>query len=138
MNKIIEINDDNIIILEKFIEDNIFPITFRYFSKRSIDCVKNHLITLIFQYNNIPIGYAHIDFDGNKYWFGICILENYQSKGYGKMMMNYLFNHEKIKNIEDIYLTVDKINQKAIELYKKYNFVIIEEFEYYFLMKKII
>ena len=75
----------------------------------------------------MPVGYAHIDYDDNKYWFGVCILENYQGKGYGKKIMEYIFNDERIKNIDNIYLTVDKINYIAISLYKKYNFYIIEE-----------
>ena len=136
MQKIIEINNDNIYILQKFI-DNDLPNTFRYFNKRDITCVKNHVLTIILLLDEIPIGYAHIDFDENKYWFGICILENYHSMGYGKNMMEYLFNHDKIKkNINVFHLTVDKSNIKAIELYKKFNFNIIKEYEYFFLMIK--
>jgi ribosomal protein S18 acetylase RimI-like enzyme len=48
--------------------------------------------------------------------------------------MEYIFNHEKITNIDNIYLTVDKINDIAINLYKKYNFYIIEEKDSYFKM----
>ena len=84
--------------------------------------------------SNLPIGYAHIDFDDNKNWFGICILENYQGKGYGKKIMEYIFNHEKINNLNEIYLTVDKINIVAINLYLKFNFIIIDEKETYFMM----
>jgi ribosomal protein S18 acetylase RimI-like enzyme len=84
---------------------------------------------------SIPIGYAHIDFDDNKYWFGICILENYQNKGYGKEIMTYIFNQEKIKQLDQIYLTVDKINAAAIHLYKKFNFDVIHETDTYFMMR---
>jgi ribosomal protein S18 acetylase RimI-like enzyme len=105
------------------------------FIKRDINCVKNHLITVILLYNDITIGYAHIDHE-DKYWFGICILNEYQGKGFGKLLMEYLFEHEKIKQISNIYLTVDKINEPAIKLYKKYNFNIIEEHETYYLMVK--
>ncbi len=133
MNNIIEITENNNYLLNEFLNNNI-PGTFRYFNKRSINVISNHLITLILIDDNLPVGYAHIDYDDNKYWFGICILENYQGKGYGKKLMEYIFNHEKIINIDNIYLTVDKINDIAINLYKKYNFYIIEEKDSYFKM----
>ena len=49
-------------------------------------------------------------------------------------MMEYIFNHEKIKNIDKIYLTVDKINTIAIKLYTKLNFYNIDEKDSYFTM----
>lgn len=130
-----EINEKNIYLLQNFI-NNKLPLTFRYFIKRDINCIKNHLLTVILTYNNLSIGYAHIDYDDNKYWFGICILSDYQSKGFGKLLMEYIFNHNIIKNINETFLTVDKINEKAIKLYQNYNFNIIEEYETYFLMCK--
>ena len=133
MNNIIEITENNNYLLNEFLNNSI-PGTFRYFNKRSVNVISNHLITLILIDNNLPVGYAHIDYDDNKYWFGICILENYQGKGYGKKLMEHIFNHEKITNIDKIYLTVDKINDIAISLYKKYNFYIVEERDSYFMM----
>ena len=55
-------------------------------------------------------------------------------KGYGKKIMEYTFNNKIIKNIDKIYLTVDKVNDVAINLYKKFNFYIVDEKEYYFTM----
>ena len=133
MNDIIEITENNNYLLNEFLNNSI-PGTFRYFNKRSINVIKNHIITLILIDDNLPVGYAHIDYDDNKYWFGVCILENYQGKGYGKKIMEYIFNDERIKNIDNIYLTVDKINYIAISLYKKYNFYIVEEKVTYFMM----
>lgn len=135
MSIITEINFNNINLLQNFL-DNELPPTFRYFTKRNMDCIKNHLLTVILTYDNMSIGYAHIDYDDNKYWFGICILNNFQSKGFGKMLIEYILNHDAIKNINEIYLTVDKINEKAIKLYEKYNFNKIKEYETYFLMIK--
>ena len=134
MFNIVEITENNNNLLQDFISNNKLPNTFRYFNKRNIDVIKNHLITIILLDNELPVGYAHIDFDDNKYWFGICILENYQGMGNGKKMMEYIFNNEKIKNIENIYLTVDKVNISAINLYKKKNFNIIDEKDFYFIM----
>jgi ribosomal protein S18 acetylase RimI-like enzyme len=52
------------------------------------------------------------------------------------MMMQYIFNNEKVKNIDKIYLTVDKVNNVAIKLYEKYDFNIINEKNTYFTMVK--
>ena len=133
MSDIIEITENNNYLLNDFLNNSI-PGTFRYFNKRSINVIKNHIITLILIDDNLPVGYAHIDYDDDKYWFGVCILDNYQGKGYGKKIMEYIFNHERIKNIDNIYLTVDKVNYIAISLYKKYNFYIVEEKDTYFMM----
>lgn len=137
MISIIQVTESNKELLDSFITNSIFPNTFRYFNKRTSDVIKNHLITILLMDLNlsIPIGYAHIDFDDNKYWFGICILENYQNKGYGKEIMTYIFNQEKIKQLDQIYLTVDKINAAAIHLYKKFNFHVIHETDTYFMMR---
>jgi ribosomal protein S18 acetylase RimI-like enzyme len=133
MASIVEINENNNYLLKEYL-NNTLPNTFRYFNKRTIDVIKNHIITLILIDDNLPVGYAHIDYDDNKYWFGICILDKYQGNGYGKKIMEYIFNHEKIKHIDKIYLTVDKINTIAVNLYKKYNFYIVEEKDSYFKM----
>jgi ribosomal protein S18 acetylase RimI-like enzyme len=133
MYKIIEIDQTNIDYLKTFLINDL-PNTFRYFNKRSIDILNNHILTILLLDNEIPIGYAHIDLDDNKYWFGICLLTEYQNKGFGKQIMEYVFNNKKIKNI-NIYLTVDKININAIHLYKKFNFNIIVEMNTYYLME---
>ena len=138
MCEIIEITKNNKALLDDFISSNILPNTFRYFNKRNSDVIQNHLITIILRAPeyNLSVGYAHIDFDDNKYWFGICVLDKYQEKCNGKKMMEYLFNNEKVKNISEIYLTVDKINIAAINLYTKFKFNIINETETYFIMLK--
>ena len=132
MDNIVEINENNNYLITKFLNNNI-PSTFRYFNKRTIDVIKNHIITIILIVDNLPVGYAHIDYD-DKYWFGICILHEYQGKGYGKKIMQYIFNNEKIKTIDKIYLTVDKINTIAIKLYTNFGFYNIDEKDYYFTM----
>lgn len=131
---IIEITEKNKVLLNNFILNNKLPYTFRYFNKRNLNVINNHLITIILLDKDLPVGYAHIDFDDNKYWLGICILEEYQGKGYGKKIMEYILNNEKIKDIDKIYLTVDKINTVAIKLYTNFDFTIIDEKETYFTM----
>lgn len=131
---IIEINNYNISFLQNFLKNDI-PKTFRYFNKRNIKVIENHFLTVILIVDNREIGYAHIDFDDGKYWFGICILSDYQGKGYGKKLIQFVLNNSKLRNIKEIYLSVDKINENAIKLYKNFNFIIISETETYFIMK---
>ena len=120
---ITEINNDNIDLLLKFLSNSL-PSTFRYFQTRTIDTIKNHVLTLLLVKDGIPIGYSHIDYDINsdRYWFGICILPCYHNKGYGNFMMNYMLSDPKINKINNIYLTVDNDNIYAIKLYVKHNF----------------
>lgn len=133
---IIEIDETNHHYITTFLSNNI-PSTFRYFKSRSIDIIKNHVLTIVLlNEQQIPIGYAHIDYE-NKYWLGICILDAYQGKGLGNKMMEYILNHEKITVLNDIYLTVDSTNENAIKLYKKFNFSIVELTENYYIMRNI-
>jgi ribosomal protein S18 acetylase RimI-like enzyme len=75
------------------------------------------------------IGYGHIDYENNKYWLGICILDKFCGNGYGKIIMNYLINYfdENISNNEPLYLCVHTNNISALKLYEKFNFKIVDE-----------
>lgn len=128
------ISDSNINLLKKFISNKLSN-KFRYFDKRDLGCIKNHLITLIGVINDEPVAYGHIDIESNKHWLGICILDNYQGKGYGKKIMDELIYQSQ--NVKEIFLTVDKDNINAINLYKKYEFNIIKEKATYYLMRRI-
>lgn len=120
---IIEINQSNITLLLDFLA-NPLPSSFRYFEKRTIDTIKNHVLTLLLLKDGIPIGYSHIDYDNtsDKYWFGICILPCHHNKGYGNFLMNKILIQSKSKQVNTIYLTVDNDNIYAIKLYLKHNF----------------
>jgi ribosomal protein S18 acetylase RimI-like enzyme len=135
---IIEINETNYHYITTFLS-NECPSTFRYFKTRSIDIIKNHILTIVVvNEQQLPIGYAHIDYDKGYFWFGICILEPYQGLGIGSKMIEHILNHEKIKPLNEIYLSVDTINTKAIHLYKKFDFNIVEQKVNIYVMKKII
>jgi GNAT superfamily N-acetyltransferase len=101
------------------------PSTFRYFKNRVFeDAIKTHKLTLLYTLDTVDVGYAHIDVDTktNRAYFGICILPDYQSKGIGKIMVDYIF-----KQYTDIvYLTVDNTNIPAINLYKQFGFSLVE------------
>lgn len=119
------IHTNNIKLIEKFINLHN-STTFRYFQNRTIDCINNHVVTIIGELNNIPIAYGHIDYE-NKYWIGLCVLNEYQEKGYGSTILKSLLELAKNTNINKLHLTVDIDNIRAIKLYKKYGFSIENE-----------
>jgi perosamine synthetase len=123
---------ENIELLDRFINQQL-PDTFRYFRKHDSDyCLKHHTITLIGLYEEEPICYGHID----ETWIGICVLPDYQSRGYGKQLMDFLMKYAILESIHSLRLTVDKTNNRAIALYKKYQFSILSDEEKYYLMER--
>jgi ribosomal protein S18 acetylase RimI-like enzyme len=129
--EILHVNSQNKCILLQFL-DNKLPSTFRYFSNRNVDCIRNHEITIIGIIDSVPIAYGHIDKDeNNTYWLGVCILQEHQNKGYGQYIIRYLLKNSKSKLI---CLTVDKANNTAIHLYERFGFKIIKEFDTYYKM----
>lgn len=99
--------------------------TFRYFNNRDQECFKNHFYHFILNDPN-PVGYGHLDYDCGKMWLGMCVFDSYIGKGYGKLILKYLLNNRK-GNI--LYLSVDKDNFKAINLYLQNEFKIYEQTE---------
>jgi len=130
--KEIKTNKD-LIILENYIKLIKSP-TFRYFNKRNIEIINNHLITLLIMDHDNPIGYAHIDLEDNKYWLGIYIDDEFQNKGIGNKIIKFIINHYKIE--QDIFLSVDNNNKNAKKLYIKNGFKEIECNKNYSIMKK--
>ena len=130
---IIEINSNNIFLLNNFIKNKL-PNTFRYFNTRDISCVQNHLVTIVGIVDNKEVAYGHLDYEDN-IWLGICILSEYQGKGYGKQIMNYLLEYSRKNHINEIILSVDKDNVKAISLYKKYDFKVKKTTNTYCIMR---
>ena len=98
--------------------------TFRYFNKRDKSVLKNHLITLLYFVDNLPICYGHLDHDvsNGRIWLGVAVIEAFLGKGYGKLMLNDLIEFAKTKQVEKIYLSVDRENIKASRLYQKFSF----------------
>lgn len=58
---------------------------------------------------------------------GINIFPKYQGKGHFKKLMNLSFDWCKSNDLSKIELSVYKDNKKVIDLYKKYDFHIIDE-----------
>ena len=121
--EIIEVNQNNIHLLHAFIGNlGAASQSFRYYNSRTTESIRNHLTTLLMVENNEPVAYGHLDVEKEVIWLGICVLPQYYRKGYGLIMMNELIGFARKSNIPKIYLTVDKHNTIAMNLYRKFNF----------------
>ncbi len=136
---IIEVTPANINYLINFLK-NDFPITFRYFNNKTAEqIIKNHYKTLIYIEGDIPVGYAHIDYDivNNKYWFGICVLSSHYGKGIGTQLITKILEYFKDSNIDILHLTVDKTNIVAYNMYLKNGFTLQRETQNIYIMSLI-
>jgi len=121
-------------LLEKFISMK-HPKKFRYYNSRNIDSTKNHKLTILGIIDNDIASYGHIDFEKNINWFGICVLEKFQNRGYGKKILDYLIRYIKENKIENIKLSVDYDNYKAQNIYFKKKFYISDLINNKYIMK---
>lgn len=94
-------------------------------------------IRLNFTNGEDRIGHAYISgFDSpNGFLYNFRIYERFQDQGYGSDCLEYMLERYRITQ-----LTVHQSNLKAIHLYEKFGFEIVDEFnddnEWYFVMKK--
>lgn len=76
-------------------------------------------------YKNINVGYFAIQTDNSKLFLSkIYIKKAFRNKGIAKSTIIFLENLCKMKNLNCIWLTVNKDNNSSIDAYKKMNFVI--------------
>ena len=101
-------------------------LNFRYFDKREMSAIQNHLVTLLVMNDDIPVGYGHLDQENGNIWLGISVNPDFQGQGIGNILMTELISDAKENNIEKIHLTVDKENIPAQKLYEKFKFKKIE------------
>ena len=96
--------------------------SFRYFNTRPLDIISNHVLTILAFNDSVPVGYGHLDKEGDKIWFGIAVAENYKGKGIGKKVMQYLIEYADNNKILELHLSVDSDNVIAVNMYNKFNF----------------
>jgi len=123
---IFSIQGDDIELLKKFLSSAGSSLeSFRYFESRPLSVLKNHVVTCILIENDEPVGYGHLDKDGDRVWLGVAVSVNFKGRGFGPMIMDFLLKKAKEKNIKLLHLAVDKDNKHAVNLYKKFGFVYI-------------
>ena len=128
--KFVRIDRENIWQLERLIAHaGDSTKTFRYFDKRDVSIVLDHIYSCIAFKGDRSIGYGHLEQEGGVVWLGIMISSSEVGKGFGKQMMDHLMFRARDMRLMKVRLSVDKINQAAIRLYRKFNFMVIEERE---------
>jgi len=116
-------NQANIALLERFISSmGNSSKSFRYFATRPISVINNHLCTVLLLVDDKPIGYGHLDKEGNNVWFGIAIIEDFVGKKMGSIIIKYLLDKADQLKLPVLRLSVDESNIPAIKLYEKYGF----------------
>lgn len=119
---------DNIYLLEAFLSNAGNTLKyFRYYEKRSLMVVTNHLITEIITIDGFPACYGHLYVDKEVIWLGIAVSEKYRNQKLGTIMMNRLLDNAKKTSYNTIKLSVDNDNIDALRLYEKYGFVVYEK-----------
>lgn len=118
------VSQENPELLTEFLKGQISP-HFRYYQTRDVmTSLKNQPYTIVGQLSDTrePVAYGHIDYE-DRYWLGVCVLENHKGKKYGLTIMINLLNWAR-HNIyaEKLWLSVDIDNYVAICLYKKLGF----------------
>jgi len=99
--------------------------TFRYFTKRPLSAIENHLLTLLALDGDTPIGYGHLDKDENgRIWLGVCVSEAERGKGIGTTLVSELIDHG-LSN--EVWLSVDASNLPAHKVYERIGFVFQEK-----------
>lgn len=122
---------NNYDILDKFLQSNKVGVkSFRYFQKRPFEIINNHLYTCLYFEKNKCVGYGHLDYENEKIWLGIIVADGMLGKGYGAYIIKDLISNTK----NDIHLSVDKSNLRAINLYSKIGFVNLLTNEEYSIM----
>ena len=131
----VDINKDSQLFLNFLDTDLKFNDDFTYFVNRPIECLDNHLITILLLYRGVVAGYGHID-DENQLWLGVYVSKGFRSLSLGKKIVSELLKRSKELSLEKIVLTVFKTNFIAHSLYLKLGFKVYDENNKSFFMQK--
>lgn len=128
MHKIDRLRLDNIELLKVFLSIAGKSLeTFRYFNKRPLEVIENHIVTYMMTIDDLPVCYGHLEKENGVVWLGIAVAEQYRRRGLGRTMMKELIDHARSNDIHSIYLSVDYDNTAAMDLYKKLGFKLHEK-----------
>ncbi len=135
--EILEISNDNYTALSAFIESlNEEQESFRYFKTRGREALENHLFTFLALQDNTPVGYGHLDGEAGVVWLGVVVKQEYQGKGLGMRIVEFLIEKAKELELPAIQLSVDNSNERAINLYNKIGFELLQKKDAISIMKK--
>ena len=103
--------------------------TFRYFSKRSLSVLQDHVCTWVIEMEGQVVAYGHLDREGEAIWLGIAVAQAARGRGLGRQMMQRLMKSAIEHKIHRVGLSVDSSNTKAIRLYEDFGFRLRSEYQ---------
>ncbi|MBT8393603.1 MAG: GNAT family N-acetyltransferase [Bacteroidia bacterium] len=134
---ILEITQDNSAVLTSFINTlNEEQKSFRYFKNRSLEALDNHIFTCLLMLKDNAVGYGHLDVEDKIVWLGIVIKKEYQGRGLAREIMQELLSKASEKGIENIHLSVDNDNERAIKLYEGFGFEVVTKKDDFSILRK--
>lgn len=98
---------------------------FRYFSKRPVDIVSQHLATWVLTEAGDPVAYGHLDPEADVVWLGIAVQERLCGRGLGAAMMRALLASARANGVSRVRLSVDADNARAVRLYERCGFHLV-------------
>lgn len=110
--------------------------SFRYYRHRDLEVLRNHLFTCLLMHEGSSVGYGHLDLEDEIVWLGIVIKKEYQGKGLAKEIIRALISKAVEKKIENIHLSVDNDNKRAIKLYESFGFEVVSKKDDYSILRK--
>jgi diamine N-acetyltransferase len=100
----------------------------------SANCINNEIIEghkwVLMFLRDMPIGFLSYYFELKEKKVKLSklyVLQSFHGKGYGQQALNYVKIAAKKLQAKVLYLTVNKLNKKAIEAYLKAGFQIVKE-----------
>ncbi len=110
--------------------------SFRYFNTRAYDVLKNHVYTCLLYVQQKAVGYGHLDQEDDRIWIGIVIKKEWQGHGLGFKMMNHLLDKASELGLVSVHLSVDIVNKKAFDLYRKLGFTEVSKGSQSYILNK--
>ncbi|MCU0850651.1 MAG: GNAT family N-acetyltransferase [Candidatus Thermoplasmatota archaeon] len=93
--------------------------------KQIYSSTKDHYFVLIKEKK--IIGYSMLRLLGyNTPSFGVCIRNGYEHRGYGQLILDQTIQKAKQLGYQEVILTIDKENIRALNLYQKNGFEVIK------------
>lgn len=80
------------------------------------------------QEDGVFVGFIAVQPQGDKLFLSkLYLLKEYRGNGFGKRMINFVFEEAKKNRFKSVYLTVNRYNTPSIEIYEKLGFKKVDE-----------
>lgn len=124
-------------LTENFV-DEVFMLESKLLGKTSRQKISDSIASSTLNYfilkiNNSVVGFYEVSvIPPEAEIYDIAVKEEFQGKGFGKLLLKHLIDFCKSKNVNTIFLEVNNINNKAINLYKNFGFNVYSKRKNYY------